>query len=171
MSLRVSVADSAPFRLGLKVTLIVQLALAASALEQLFVWGKSLAFAPPTLIPEMPSGPGPLFESVTACAVVVVPTATLPKPRVEGAAVAVGETPVPVREAVCGLPAALSVTVRKPARAPPAVGVNVTLIVQVAPAAIAFGAIGQLFAWAKSPLVVTELMTSGPVPEFVTIKG
>jgi len=65
LSLMVSVPDSALFTLGLKVTLTVQLALAASELGQLFVWGKSFAFAPPTLMPEMARGPGPLFESVT----------------------------------------------------------------------------------------------------------
>src|SRR5215472_13188435 len=42
--------------------------------------------------------------------------------------------PVPVRLAICGLPGALSVTVRSPFRAPIAVGVKVTLIVQLAPA-------------------------------------
>jgi hypothetical protein len=66
LSLMVSVPDSELFRLGLKVTLMVQLALAASELGQLFVWGKSALFAPVTTMLEMVSGPGPLFVSVTA---------------------------------------------------------------------------------------------------------
>ena len=44
-------------------------------------------------------------------------------------------TPIPVRDAVCGLPEALSVTVKVPVRVPVAVGVKVTLIAQFAPAA------------------------------------
>ena len=42
---------------------------------------------------------------------------------------------MPVRLTVCGLPVALSVTVIVPGCVPVAVGVNVTLIVQLAPAA------------------------------------
>jgi hypothetical protein len=43
--------------------------------------------------------------------------------------------PVPERLAVCGLLVALSVTVNVPLRAPAAVGVKVTSIEQLAPAA------------------------------------
>jgi hypothetical protein len=45
------------------------------------------------------------------------------------------ETPFPLNATVCGLPGALSVIVRAADRAPAAVGLKVTLIVQVAPAA------------------------------------
>ena len=62
-----------------------------------------------------------------------------------------GAIPVPVRLAVCGLFVALSVTVRVPVRVPPAVGVNVTLMVQVSPAATLAP---QLFVCPKSPLLV-----------------
>jgi len=65
----------------------------------------------------------------------------------------------------------LSVIVSVPARVPLVVGVKVTLIVQFAPVAIVAGAMGQLFVCAKSPVMPSELMTSGPVPEFVTITG
>jgi hypothetical protein len=58
---------------------------------------------------------------------------------------------VPERLAVCGLLVALSVTVNVPLRAPAAVGVKVTLIVQFAPAATLAP---QLLVWAKSPLLV-----------------
>lgn len=40
--------------------------------------------------------------------------------------------PVPFRETVCGLPAALSAMLNAAVRAPVAVGANVTLIVQLA---------------------------------------
>lgn len=43
--------------------------------------------------------------------------------------------PLPVRLRMCGLPAALSVITSVPVRAPEAVGVKVTLIVQSAPTA------------------------------------
>jgi hypothetical protein len=48
---------------------------------------------------------------------------------------AVGPRPVPLRLTVCGLPAALSVMLSVPFWTPVAVGVNVTLMVQLAPAA------------------------------------
>ncbi len=64
----------------------------------------------------------------------VVPTTWFPKARVAGVSVT-GSTPFPVRETVCGLLVALSVTVTVPVRVPVVVGVNVTLILQFAPAA------------------------------------
>lgn len=45
------------------------------------------------------------------------------------------ETPFPVSGTLCGDPAALSVIVRLPVRPPRAVGVNLTVIVQLTPAA------------------------------------
>ncbi len=80
----------------------------------------------------------PLLVSVTACAALVLPTCWLPKLRLvleRVTAGAAGATPVPVRLTLCGLPAALSVIDTVPVRVPVAVGVNVTLIVQLAAAA------------------------------------
>jgi hypothetical protein len=59
-----------------------------------------------------------------------------------------GASPVPETRTFCGLPVALSVTVMFAERAPLVVGVNVTLIVQNAPASTC-GV--QLFVWVKSP--------------------
>ena len=59
--------------------------------------------------------------------------------------------PVPVTLAVCGLLLALSVTVNVALRVPTAVGVNVTSIEQLAPAA---RLAPQLLVCAKSPLLV-----------------
>ena len=59
----------------------------------------------------------------------------MPKLKLVGPKLMLGATPVPVRATVCGLPVALSVTVIVPAWLPVAVGVNVTLIVQLPPAA------------------------------------
>jgi hypothetical protein len=52
-----------------------------------------------------------------------------------GESVTPGAVAVPVRETVCGLPAALSVTLTAAVRVPVAVGLNVTLVVQLLPAA------------------------------------
>src|SRR5260370_24077594 len=86
-----------------------------------------------------------------------------------------GFVPVPVSPTVCVGGVALSVMVKVPARAPVAVGVNVTLILQFAPAAsigIA-GLIGQAVApvlvHAKSPDAAMEVIVRGPVPVFVSV--
>jgi hypothetical protein len=72
----------------------------------------------------------PTFVSVTVFAAVVVPTVTEPKLKLAGESFAV--VPVPLSETVCGLPDALSVTLRVALRVPLAVGLKVTLIVQLA---------------------------------------
>jgi hypothetical protein len=65
--------------------------------------------------------------------------------------------PVPERLTVCGLLFPLSVIVSVPVRVPTMVGVNVTLIVHLAPAA---NEVPQLLVWAKSPVVEMLLMVS-----------
>ena len=84
-----------------------------------------------------------------------------------GERLAEDETPVPLRLAVWGLPAALSLTVRVAVRVPVAVGVNVTLIVQLPPAATLEP---QLLVCAKSPLLVPVMamlvIDSAALPEF-----
>jgi hypothetical protein len=75
----------------------------------------------------------PTFVSVTACAELVLPMATVPKFRLVGESFAV--VPIPLRLTFCGLPAALSVMLSAAERVPDAVGLNVTLILQLAPAA------------------------------------
>ena len=75
-SLRVSVAVRAPVALGVKVTLIAQLAPAARFLgsaPQVFVCPKSIAFVPPSAIPFMVSAALPVLDSVTDCAALAVP--------------------------------------------------------------------------------------------------
>jgi hypothetical protein len=74
--------------------------------------------------------------------------------------------PVPDIVIVWGLFVALSVIVMVPNRFPDAVGVNVTLIVQVAPAATL---VGQLLTWPKSPLEVTLEITSAALPVLVSV--
>src|SRR5438552_1226662 len=63
---------------------------------------------------------------------------------------------------ICGLPPALSASDSVPVRAPEAVGVKVTLMVQFAPAAKVAGLVGQALApvlvAAKSPEAANEMM-------------
>jgi hypothetical protein len=60
-----------------------------------------------------------------------------------------GNTPVPLRLIVCGLPAPDDVIVIAPVRVPVVVGVNVTVTVQDAFCA---NVAAQLFVWLKSPV-------------------
>ena len=78
----------------------------------------------------------PEFVTVTTCAALEVLSTWLAKVRLPGAKLIDGAAvPVPVNAIVCGLPAALSVTVTVPVRAPATVGVKITVIAQVAPTA------------------------------------
>src|SRR5437588_11928416 len=85
----------------------------------------------------------------------VVVSNCLPKSRLVGANPTAGAVPFPLRGSICGLPAALSPSDSVPVRAPKAVGVKVTLMVQFPPAAKAAGLVGQALApvlvAAKSP--------------------
>ena len=74
--------------------------------------------------------------------------------------------PVPVSETVCGEPLALSAIVNVPVRFPDAVGVKVTEMLQLAPAATLVPA--QVSVSAKLPEVLIEVMANVPGPEFVS---
>ena len=73
----------------------------------------------------------PVLLRVTLCAALVVPTFWLVNVKVVAERLAVAAVPVPVRLAVCGLPAALSEMLTDAVRVPATVGVNVTLIMQL----------------------------------------
>lgn len=81
-----------------------------------------------------------------------------------------GATPVPLSCAVCGEFEAPSVTVSIPVRAPMTVGVNVTAILQVAPAGRVFGAMAQFEVSPKSPEAEMLLMLSGTVCMLLRVK-
>ena len=101
-----------------------------------------LLFVPVIAILVILSAALPVLESVTVWAELVVPTFWLANVNETGDRDAVEvdvDTPEPVRAAVCGLPVALSVTVTVAVLVPDAVGLNVTLIVQVPPAATEIG--------------------------------
>ena len=154
--------DRVPAAAGVKVTLMVQLAPGARELPQVLVSAKS----PVIVIPEIASGAFPVFDSVALWAALVVPGAWLPKARLVGENVATGAAPVPVSDTPCGLPEALSATVSEPDRAPMAVGVKVTLTVQLAPEA---RELPQVFVSAKSPVVEIPEIVSGAFPVFESV--
>jgi hypothetical protein len=124
-----------PAAVGVNVTLIVQLPPAATELPQVFVSAKSAVLVPVMLMLVMLKLVLPVLLRVTLCARLVTPTFSLAKVRPEGDRLTWLERPVPVRLTVCGLPAALSEMLTDAVRVPAAVGVNVTLIVQLPPAA------------------------------------
>ena len=74
--------------------------------------------------------------------------------------------PVPDRLTVWGLSNALSVTVNCAVSLPTVAGANVTLIVQLAPAATE---LPQLLVWVKSPEAVRLEMFSPTLPLFVSV--
>ena len=73
---------------------------------------------------------------------------------------------MPVKLTVWGLPAASSATLNVPLRVPVAVGVKVTLIAQLAPAATE---LPQVFVCAKSPLAAMLVMFSVAVPVLLSV--
>jgi hypothetical protein len=95
------------------------------------------------------------------------------KPRLVVLSVTAASVPVPVRETACGLPGALSLTVRDAVRVPLALGWNVTVMVHVALIARVFGFTGQVLVWAKLEALVPEIaipvMVRGAVPLFVSV--
>ena len=75
-----------------------------------------------------------------------------------------GVLPVPVSATVCGLPEALSAMLNIPLLVPAAVGLKVTLILQLPPAGTA---LPHALVSAKSPLAVMDVMLSTALPEFL----
>ena len=146
--------------------MIAQVAPAATVVPQLFVCEKGAL----SEILEMVSVVPVKFVSVTVWAALIVPTGW-EKYKLAGERVTVNADPESV--AVCGLPAASSVTVSEPVREPPlpgppptATGVKVTLIVQVAPAA---KELPQLLVSPKSALAETPDMLTGTLPLFRSV--
>ena len=158
----------------MNVTLIGQFAPAATLFVQLsFAHVKSLLLVPVTVMSVKVSVAPPLFVKVSAC-VTLVPTACAPNARGDGLIVRSGAAavPVPVKATLCGLPDALSVIRSEALREPVAVGLNVTLIVQLAPAARLEP---QLFVCEKFeefvPANAMLLIVSAPVPVLVNVTG
>jgi hypothetical protein len=97
LSVTVTAALRAPVAVGVKVTLILQLAPATTLVPQVFVWLKSPLFVPVIVMLVMVSAAVPVFESVTACAALFVLTNWLLNVSDADERPAMGATPVPVR--------------------------------------------------------------------------
>jgi hypothetical protein len=78
--------------------------------------------------------PVPVFFTETGWLALVVPTVCDVNVRLDGVGATITENPVPVRLTDCGEFDAWSVIMIDPVRVPVAVGVKVTLNVQLAPA-------------------------------------
>jgi hypothetical protein len=114
------------------------------------------------------SGKFPLFDTVTVCPALVVPTAWLPNVNEVGEIPIATATPVPVSATVCGLPVALSVNVIVPVRAPAAVGVNVIWNVHGFASTAMLGHCASV-APAKSPLIAMLVNVTAVFPVFDTV--
>lgn len=165
-----SVPVRAPLARGVNVTPIEHDAPAPSAEPHVVVLAKSAAFAPVIPMFAMLRSAVPMFVTVTVLVALVWPTCTLPKDRLAGKSLTT--VPVPVSDTVWGLPDALSVIVSDAARVPWARGLNVTLIVQFAPAATLDP---QLLVCEKSagfaPAMVMLVILSVAEPVLVSVTG
>lgn len=121
--------------LGVNVMLIAQLAPAANEVPQLLVCAKLEAFVPDSVMLVIAMLAVPVLDRVTTLGLLVVFTRWLPNETEVDDRLATGAKPTPVSETVCGLPVALSVTESVAVRVPAAEGVNVTLMLQLAPIA------------------------------------
>src|SRR4029077_2949746 len=108
----------------------------------------------------------PVLVSVTVCAELVTFRFWLPKFRLAGERLTLDVIPVPESATVCGLPVALSVTVIVPGWLPVAVGVKVTLMEQLAPAATEAP---QVLVWPYCVLAAMLVMFRAAVPELVSV--
>jgi hypothetical protein len=152
-----------PAAVGLKVTLSVQLALAARLAPQVSVWEKS----PLALMLVMLRVALPVLLRVTVRAPLLVPTGCAGKVKETGETLATGAVPVPVRLTdwvVAGL--SLSVMVNEPLLEPLAVGVKVTLRVQLA---LAARLAPQVLVWEKSPLALMLVMLRVALPVLLRV--
>ncbi len=159
-----------PAALGVNKTLMAQFPPAGTDGVQLFDCEKSPALVPVMVTLATDNEVLPVLNSVTPPAGLVVPTLVLPKVMVLLLKLTVAAVPIPVRDAVCGLPEALSMTVMLAWRVPAAAGVNSTLIEQLVPSAREDP---QVLVWAKSPLFVPvtpiELMVNVALPVLLRV--
>lgn len=125
-----NVPDAPFITVGVKVTLYVQVAPAASDAPHVVELTEN---GPEMVGADTVDEVLPVLASVTACEAVVVPTVWLPKASDAGVAATTARRPVPDNDAVF-VPAAVT-TVRAPACEPIDVGAKATFTVQFAPAA------------------------------------
>ncbi|HMC60700.1 MAG TPA: hypothetical protein VKJ01_16035 [Candidatus Solibacter sp.] len=170
LSAKLMDAVRAPETVGANTTLTVRFAPTATEAPQVLVCVKSPAFVPVMVMLEIVTALFPVLNSVTPLGGLLVLMDWLANVRFEVLKLMEAAVPVPVSEAVCGLPAALSATETLAARVPEAVGVNVTLMLQLAAAA---SEAPQVFICVKSPglvpLIVMLVMVSAAVPVLLSV--
>lgn len=187
LSAMLSVATSSPVAVGVNVTPIVQLVPAAKVPVGLHAFAPLASAKLLLLVPVIEklvkvTGPVPVLVTVTFCAALVEFTGCDANVKLLGVTVTVASpAPVPVKATVCGLPVTLSATFRVAVRVPTAVGVNSTLIVQLAPTAKLPAPLHMVpevgNGTPKSPAFVpvtvkpAKLMAAVPVFETVTLCG
>jgi len=125
LSLTVAAPVKEPDTFGMKVTLKVQVAPAATVAPQGDVPAPAALKPPLATMLEMVSVVPELLVSVTDLGALAVPTAWVPNARLVGDKTT-GIAPVPVSPMICGLPAPESATAAAPLIDPVAVGVKVT---------------------------------------------
>lgn len=172
LSVIVNVVLRAPVALGVKVTVIEQLAPIATEAPQLLVSAKSVALPPFSATLAIVKAALPELVTVIFSALLAVFRFWLPNPITVGVTTAVGTfTPVPASETACVAPVTaleLSVIVRVALRAPIAPGVKVTEMLQFAPAATEVQPLARVKSVAFVPLSPTPLTVSAEVPALVT---
>jgi hypothetical protein len=160
-----------PAACGLNLTATEQLEPAARLVPQLFeVTTKSAALLPLIETVLMVRVPVPEFLRLTLWVLELVKSSVVGNVKDIGDRETAGAVPVPLRLVVCGLSLALSLTDKLAVRAPVALGVKVSVIVQ---APLAVKVAGQLLVCAKSaaltPVMKIELMARAPLPLFVSV--
>ena len=129
------IADFAPVDVGLKTTLTVQLPPTATRAGQLCVRANCHGLVPARSIELIGSTTPPVLLILTVFAVLVALRATLPKLSAVGETEKVDRTPVPESVALLVPAPPPAITLSVAALEPVVVGLNLTLIVQLAPAA------------------------------------
>jgi len=130
LSVTVTLAVRLPVAVGLKVTVMPQLAPAAKVLPQVLVWAKSPGLAPPMAMLVMFKVVLARLVMVAVCGALVVPMDCEAKVKLAGANLTA--VPLPLRAAVCVPPPSTTLSVAD--CVPSAFGLNVTEMVQLAPA-------------------------------------
>lgn len=148
--------------MGLKVTVMVQLAPVPTPLPQVLISAKSPLSAMLLTV----NGMFPVLVSITAWPALELPTVWAGKVKLPGETVTPEAALVPFRTIACGLLGAPSVMVMLPIRAPVAVGVKVMLTAQ---AVCTARLVPQVLLWAKSPLAMMLDIAKGAGPGFHTV--
>ena len=158
---------------GVNVTLKLHFAPAATLPLQV-EWLIANSAALLLVTPEIATGIAPVLASVKACGALLVPTFCLANRKRLGTLsipVAPGAVPMPVMERVCGLPVPVLVTVIDADRAPAADAVNVTLKLQLAPAATTPEQLELLIANSGALLLVIAPIVTPVPPVLVSVKA